>query len=196
MASIGDEVIGGPNEGEVNIHLFVDIVLPSWWSSQNYYFTHLSVLPKLFEDSAIFAPTLDVVDEVNQFMISLHFSQLGEIIWVLIAYWTLMEHQMVLLKYIWLNLWLLLIINCCWKLVHLWCYWHSNGLCNVTRLIITRLCDYVLEAEVLGGYNQWRIQKFPTGGANCFHINTSVVYKTYLILKHNLILKLNNVNTY
>ncbi|XP_047949496.1 uncharacterized protein LOC125195385 [Salvia hispanica] len=30
---------------------------------------------------------------------------------------------------------------------------HSNGLCNGTRLLITRLGDYVLEAQVLAGHN-------------------------------------------
>ena len=78
VASIGDGVIGGPNDGEVNIDLPTDIILaesgdplqnivksiyPSYMDNK-YLSCHL-------HDRAILAPTLDVVDLVNQCMISL-----------------------------------------------------------------------------------------------------------------------------
>ncbi|XP_031102074.1 ATP-dependent DNA helicase PIF1-like [Ipomoea triloba] len=38
---------------------------------------------------------------------------------------------------------------------------HSMGLCNGTRLIITRLSDYVVEAKIVGGHNAGNVVLIP-----------------------------------
>ncbi|XP_042027246.1 uncharacterized protein LOC121774434 [Salvia splendens] len=82
VASIGDGVIGGPNDGEVAIQLPIDIVLsnsgdPLRTIVSNVYPSYMNPeeLISCLHGCAILAPTLEVVDEVNQFMISLDQSQ-------------------------------------------------------------------------------------------------------------------------
>ncbi|XP_041999633.1 uncharacterized protein LOC121749092 [Salvia splendens] len=82
VASIGDGVVGGPNDGEVVIDLPSNIVLsnigdPLKTIVENIYPSYMDPkeLSNCLHDRAILAPTLDVVDEVNQFMISLDQSQ-------------------------------------------------------------------------------------------------------------------------
>ena len=78
IASIGDGVISGPNDGEVSVDLPTDIVLPNSGDPLQNIVT--SIYPSYMNnqdlschlhDRAILAPTLDVVDLVNQYMISL-----------------------------------------------------------------------------------------------------------------------------
>ncbi|XP_042046064.1 ATP-dependent DNA helicase pif1-like [Salvia splendens] len=78
VASIGDGVVGGPNDGEVSIQLHADIVLsnsgdPLRTIVSNVYPSYMipEELISCLHGRAILAPTLEVVDEVNQFMISL-----------------------------------------------------------------------------------------------------------------------------
>ncbi|XP_042067055.1 uncharacterized protein LOC121810326 [Salvia splendens] len=82
VASIGDGVVGGPNDGDVTIDLPSDIVLSNSGDplrtivSTIYpsYMNHEDLM-KCLHDRAILAPTLEVVDEVNQFMMSLDQSE-------------------------------------------------------------------------------------------------------------------------
>ncbi|XP_047978732.1 uncharacterized protein LOC125220620 [Salvia hispanica] len=169
VASIGDGVVGGPNDGEVVIDLPSDILLsnigdPLKTIVENIYPSYMDPeeLSNCLHDRAILAPTLDVVDEVNQFMISMDQSQgrvylssdsisnsdstsngLAEI------------HSVEFLNNLKCsgtpNHELMLKVGT--PVMLLRNIDHSNGLCNGTRLIITRLGDYVLEARVLGGHN-------------------------------------------
>ncbi|XP_042009147.1 uncharacterized protein LOC121757711 [Salvia splendens] len=82
VASIGDGVVGGPNDGDVAIDLPSDIVLsnvgdPLKTIVENIYPSCMDSeeLSNCLYDRAILGPTLDVVDEVNQFMISMDKSQ-------------------------------------------------------------------------------------------------------------------------
>ncbi|XP_047964715.1 uncharacterized protein LOC125209150 [Salvia hispanica] len=79
VASVGDGVVGGPNDGEVAIDLPSDIILsnsgdPLKTIVESIYPSYMDPeeLSNCLHDRAILAPTLDVVDEVNQFMISVH----------------------------------------------------------------------------------------------------------------------------
>ncbi|XP_042012019.1 uncharacterized protein LOC121760408 [Salvia splendens] len=169
VASIGDGVIGGPNDGEVAIQLPIDIVLPNSGDPlrtivSNVYPSYMNPeeLISCLHGRTILAPTLEVVDEVNQFMIYLDQSQgrvyfssdsisnsdstsngLAEIHSVeflnKLKCSGTPNHEL-LLK---VGTPVMLLRN-----IDL-----SNGLCNGTRLIITRLGDYVLEGQVLGGHN-------------------------------------------
>ncbi|XP_042010499.1 ATP-dependent DNA helicase pif1-like [Salvia splendens] len=140
VAYIGDGVIGGPNDGEVGIRLPRDIVL---------------------SNSGDPLRTI-VVDEVNQFMISLDQSQ-GRVYFssdsILNSDST--SNGLAEIHYVEFlnnlkcsgtpNHELLLKVG-----THVMLFRNidlSNGLCNGTRLIITQLGDYVLEGQVLGGHN-------------------------------------------
>ncbi|XP_041999880.1 uncharacterized protein LOC121749372 [Salvia splendens] len=82
VSSIGDGVLGGPNDGEVTIGFPSDIVLSNSGDplktivSKIYpsYMNH-EELSGCLRDRAILAPTLEIVDEVNQFMMSLDQSE-------------------------------------------------------------------------------------------------------------------------
>ncbi|XP_042041441.1 uncharacterized protein LOC121786909 [Salvia splendens] len=168
VASIGDGVIGGPNDGEVSIHLPSDIVLSNSGDSlitiiSNIYPSYMNLhgLSNSLHGRAILAPTLEIVDEVNQFMISLDQSQ-GR---VYLSSNSISNSDLTLngfaeihtveflnnLKYSCTpNHELLLKVNTPMMLLRN--IDPSNGLCNGTRLIITRLGDYVLEGQVLAGH--------------------------------------------
>ncbi|XP_042005913.1 uncharacterized protein LOC121754654 [Salvia splendens] len=170
IASIGDGVIGGPNDGEVSVDLPTDIVLldsgdplqnivtsiyPSYMNNQD--------LNCHLHDRAILAPTLDVVDLVNQYMISLDqsdgrvylssdsisksdqssngFAEIHAVEFLNNLKCSGAPNHELLLK-VGTPIMLLRNID------------HANGLCNGTRLIITRLGDHVLEAKVLSADNQ------------------------------------------
>ncbi|XP_042035336.1 uncharacterized protein LOC121781700 [Salvia splendens] len=102
VASIGDGVLGGPNDGEV-IGLPSYIIYPSYMNHEE--------LSGCLRDRAILTPTLEIVDEVNQFMMSLDQPEGTP------------NHEL-LLK-VGTHVMLLGNID------------HSNGLCNGTRLLIT-----------------------------------------------------------
>ncbi|XP_042022850.1 ATP-dependent DNA helicase PIF1-like [Salvia splendens] len=169
VASIGDGVVGGPNDGEVTIDLLSDIVLsnsgdPLRTIVSTIYPSYMNheELSNCLHERAILAHTLEVVDEVNQFMMSLNQSQgrvylssdsisnsdltsngLAEIhsVEFLNKFKCSCTYNHELLLKVGTLVILLRNID------------HSNGLCNGTRLVITRLGDYVLEGQVLGGHN-------------------------------------------
>ncbi|XP_042009044.1 uncharacterized protein LOC121757585 [Salvia splendens] len=166
VASIGDGVVGGPNDGGVVIDLPSDIVLsnsgdPLKTIVENIYPSYMDPekLSNCLHDRTILAPTLDVVDEVNQFMISMDQSQ-GR---VYLSSDSISNsdstskgsaeiHSVEFLNNLkgsgTPNHELMLKVET--PVMLLRNIDHSNGLCNGTRLIITRLGDYVLEARVLG----------------------------------------------
>ncbi|XP_042038217.1 ATP-dependent DNA helicase PIF1-like [Salvia splendens] len=133
VASIGDGVVGGPNDGEVTIDLPSDIVLSN-----------------------------SVVDEVNQLMMSLDQSH-GRVYLSsdsisnsdLTSNGLVEIHSVEFLNKLKCsgtpNHELLLKVGT--PVMLLRNIDHSNGLCNGTRLVITRLGDYILEGQVLGGHN-------------------------------------------
>ncbi|XP_042036669.1 ATP-dependent DNA helicase pif1-like [Salvia splendens] len=170
IASIGDGVIGGPNDGEVSVDLPTDIVLPDSGDPLQNIVT--SIYPAYMNnqdlschlhDRAILAPTLDVVDLVNQYMISLDqsdgrvyfssdsisksdqssngFAKIHSVEFLNNLKCSATPNHELLLK-VGTPVMLLRNID------------HANGLCNGTRLIITRLGDHVLEAKVLSANNQ------------------------------------------
>ncbi|XP_042032282.1 uncharacterized protein LOC121778983 [Salvia splendens] len=82
VASIGDGVVGGPNDGEVVIVLPSDIVLsnagdPLKTIVEKIYPSYMNrkELSNCLHNRTILATKLDVVDVVNQFMISMDQSQ-------------------------------------------------------------------------------------------------------------------------
>ncbi|XP_042041213.1 GDSL esterase/lipase At4g28780-like [Salvia splendens] len=82
VASVGDGIVGGPNNGEVVIDLPSDVVLYNNGDSlktivEKIYPSYMDPeeLSNCLHDRAILVPTLDIVDEVNQFMITLDQSQ-------------------------------------------------------------------------------------------------------------------------
>ncbi|XP_042043779.1 ATP-dependent DNA helicase pif1-like [Salvia splendens] len=163
VASIGDEVVGGPNDGEVTIDLPSDIGDPLRTSVSKIYPSYMNheELSNCLHDRTILAPTLEVVDEVNQFMMSLDQSQ-GRVYWSsdsisnsdLTSNGLAEIHSAEFLNKLKCsgtpNHELLLKVGT--PVMLLRNIDHSNGLCNGTRLIITRLSDYVLEGQVLGGH--------------------------------------------
>ncbi|XP_042005908.1 uncharacterized protein LOC121754650 [Salvia splendens] len=150
IASIGDGVIGGSNDGEVSVDLPTDIVLPDSGDSLQNIVT--SIYPSYMNNQdlschlhnrAILAPTLDVVDLVNQYMISLDQSN-GRVYLSSdsISKFHQSSNGFAEIHSVGTPVMLLRNID------------HANGLCNGTRLIITRLGDHVLEAKVLSADNQ------------------------------------------
>ncbi|XP_042032500.1 uncharacterized protein LOC121779250 [Salvia splendens] len=169
VASIEDGVLGGPNDGKVTIGLPSDIVLSNSGDplktivSKIYpsYMNH-EELSGCLRYLAILAPTLEIVGEVNQFMMSLDQSE-GRLYLSSdsIANSDSTSDGLVALHSVEFlnnlkcsgtpNHELLLKVGT--PVMLLRNIDHSNGLCNGTRLLITRLGDYVLEAQVLAGHN-------------------------------------------
>ncbi|XP_047954108.1 uncharacterized protein LOC125200514 [Salvia hispanica] len=77
VASVGDGVLGGPNDGEVTIGLPSDIVLSDSGDPLKTIVSNMNhdELSGCLCHRAILAPTLEIVDEVNQFMMSLDQSE-------------------------------------------------------------------------------------------------------------------------
>ncbi|XP_042027854.1 uncharacterized protein LOC121774987 [Salvia splendens] len=82
VASVGDGIVEGPNDGEVVIDLPSDVVLynngnPLKTIVEKIYpsYMDLEELSNCLHDRVVLALTLDIVDEVNQFMIVLDQSQ-------------------------------------------------------------------------------------------------------------------------
>ncbi|XP_057793329.1 uncharacterized protein LOC131009949 [Salvia miltiorrhiza] len=150
IASIGDGTIGGPNDGEVEIELSDEILIK------------YSGDPIAAIERAILAPTLNVVESINQYMVSLNecegrkylssdrtcttdsTSSLLQDIHTPEFLNSLKcsgvpNHEL----YLKVGTPVMLLRNID----------HANGLCNGTRLVITRLHSHVLEAKVIAGQN-------------------------------------------
>ncbi|XP_042029804.1 uncharacterized protein LOC121776687 [Salvia splendens] len=156
IASIGDGVIGGPNDGEVSVDLPTDIVLSDSGDSLQNIVT--SIYPSYMNnqelschlhDRAILAPTSDVDGRVYLSSDSISksdqssngFAEIHSMEFLNNLKCSGTPNHELLLK-VGTPVMLLRNID------------HANGLCNGTRLIITSLGDHVLEAKVLSVDNQ------------------------------------------
>ena len=135
-----------------HLKIIVSKIYPSYMNPEE--------LSNCLHDRAVLAPTLDVVDEVNQYMTSLDHNQ-GRVYLSSDSISNLDStsngsneiHSVEFLNNLKCsgtpNHELLLKVGT--PVMLLRNIDHSNGLCNCTKLIITRLGDYVLEGKVLGG---------------------------------------------
>ncbi|CAH9134654.1 unnamed protein product [Cuscuta epithymum] len=168
IASIGDGVLGEENDGFVSIDIpedllihtnadpiaaIVESIFPEYVASAN----DVSCL----RDRAILAPTLAVVESVNDYMMGLN---VGEVSRTYLSSDSVSKvdsttdlmaelHTPEFLNSIKLsgvpNHKLTLKVGT--PVMLLRNIDHSMGLCNGTRLILTRLCDHVLEGKILTG---------------------------------------------
>ncbi|XP_057793359.1 uncharacterized protein LOC131009979 [Salvia miltiorrhiza] len=169
IASIGDGTIGGSNDGHANIQIPDDILIK--WSGNPIEHIVNTSYPSPFTDNAdstylqeraILAPTLNVVESINQYMIALNKSEgqlyrssdstsrsdsTTDLMQQLhtpeflnsIKCSGVPNHEI----YLKVGTPVMLLRNID----------HANGLCNGTRLMITRLGRHVLEAKILTGEN-------------------------------------------
>ncbi|CAH9140571.1 unnamed protein product [Cuscuta epithymum] len=167
IASIGDGTIGGPNDGFVEIEIpdefllkdfddpiakMVDCIYPS--------FDSVHEDPNYLKNRAILAPTLQVVDSINDYMLSLNGSEMKTYLSSNspcksdsnpdflanihtpeflngIKVSGVPNHEL----HLKVGTPVMLMRNLD----------HSQGLCNGTRMVITRLGKHILEAKVLTG---------------------------------------------
>ncbi|KAK6158896.1 hypothetical protein DH2020_006210 [Rehmannia glutinosa] len=169
IASIGDGSVGGPNDGIVDIEIPDDILLkcdgdPIAAIVESTYpqFGKSNECSVYLEGRAILAPTLDVVDSVNEYMTSLSEGECK--IYLSPDSACKSDSNVDLLQDVhapeFLNT-----IRCSGLPNHelklkvgtpvmlLRNIDHSLGLCNGTRLVVTKLGDHVLEAKILTGNN-------------------------------------------
>ncbi|OIT30628.1 hypothetical protein A4A49_52816 [Nicotiana attenuata] len=105
-------------------------------STYPYFFNHSSDIDYL-QQRAILAPTLDMVESINEYMVSLNHSP--EKTYLSFDTVCMSDHSFSALEHVGVPMMLLRNID------------QSSGLCNGTRLIITRLENRVIEAKVLSG---------------------------------------------
>ncbi|XP_057804862.1 uncharacterized protein LOC131020156 [Salvia miltiorrhiza] len=169
IASVGDGILGGPNDGEVDIELPDDIlikysgdpiaaIVDEIYSS----FSSCSDNPTYLLERAILAPTLNVIESINQYMVSLNECEgrqyLNSDKTCTTDSTSSLLHDIHTPEF--LNS-----LKCSGDPNHelylkvgtpvmlLRDIDHANGLCNGTRLVITRLESHVLEAKVITGHN-------------------------------------------
>ena len=167
ILNIGNGNLGQPNDGEVEINILDDLLLKNY--SDPIEAIILSTYPPLqgdvdikgtLRESAILAPKLSIVDEVNSYMLSLNDKEEMEYFSLDLVCKTSLNrsYQVDLLTPEALNglkcsslpnhnlklkpgvpIMLVRNINQC------------SSLCNGTRLIVTQLANHVIEAEVMTG---------------------------------------------
>ncbi|XP_057803565.1 uncharacterized protein LOC131018889 [Salvia miltiorrhiza] len=169
IASIGDGTIGSANDGHVNIDIPTDLLIK--WSGDPIEHIVNTIYPSYcannvdisyLQERAILAPTLNAVESVNQYMISLNKTEgqlyrssdstsrsdsATDLVQQVhtpkflnnIKCSGVPNHEL----YLKLGTPVMLLRNID----------HANGLCNGTRLMITRLGHHVLEAQILTGDN-------------------------------------------
>ncbi|XP_031127619.1 uncharacterized protein LOC116029716 [Ipomoea triloba] len=177
LAAIGDETIGGPNDGYAKVQIPNEVLLPS---TANDIATIVDSIFPMFkeggcqkeymESRAILAPTLDVVNAINEYMSDLHIAESK----------TYLSCDSVCKSYSsdgilydmhtseFLN-WLKtsgipnhsLTLKVGSQVILLRNIDHSMGLCNGTRLIITRLSDHVVEGKIVTAHNADKIVLIP-----------------------------------
>ncbi|XP_031131678.1 uncharacterized protein LOC116033063 [Ipomoea triloba] len=177
LADIGNGTLGGPNDGHAKVEIPKEMLVPS---NGDYIATIVDIVFPMFkhggsdfqqmENRAILAPTLDVVNAVNEYMSDLHVAESRTYLscdtvcksdstnGILYDMHTpeflnglkasgIPNHSLTLK--IGSPVMLLRNID------------HSMGLCNGTRLIITRLSDHVVEAKIVGGHNACNVVLIP-----------------------------------
>ncbi|XP_057775213.1 uncharacterized protein LOC130994196 [Salvia miltiorrhiza] len=169
IASIGDGTIGSANDGHVNIDIPPDLFIK--WSGDPIKHIVNTIYPSYCADNvdtsylqerAILAPTINAVESVNQYMISLNKTEgqlyrssdstsrsdsVTNLVQQVhtpeflngIKYSRVPNHEL----YLKVGTPVMLLRNID----------HANELCNDTRLMITRLGYHVLEAQILTGDN-------------------------------------------
>ncbi|XP_052206854.1 uncharacterized protein LOC127811188 [Diospyros lotus] len=169
IASIGDGTIGGPNDDNAVIDIPDDLLLnalddPVASIVNNTYpnFTSNVNETEYLQGRAILAPTLDVVETVNEYMISLNATEANT---YLSSDTTCRSDCNVDLLQDLHTLEFLNAIRCSGVTNHelklkvgtpvmlLRNIDHSVGLCNGTRLVITRIGNHVLEPKIMTGSN-------------------------------------------
>ncbi|CAH9100410.1 unnamed protein product [Cuscuta epithymum] len=167
IASIGDGTIGGPNDGFAEIEIPEEFLITNFEDPiakmvETIYpdFGTIDHDPSYLEKRAILAPTLDVVDSINDYMLTLNGTELKTYLSsdspcqsdanldFLADIHTpeflngikasgVPNHQL----HLKVGTPVMLMRNID----------HSQGLCNGTRMVITRLGNHILEAKVLTG---------------------------------------------
>ncbi|XP_031096866.1 uncharacterized protein LOC116001108 [Ipomoea triloba] len=177
LAEIGDGILGGPNDGYAKVKIPTEMLLPS---TRDHIATIVDSIFPMFkeggcqqeymESRAILALALDVVNAVNEYMTDLHVADSRtylscdmvckadsnngilydmhnpEFLNGLKASGT--PNHALTLK---VGSPVMLVRNID----------HSMGLCNGTRLIITRLSDHVVEVKIVTGNNTGQIVLIP-----------------------------------
>ncbi|XP_031127489.1 uncharacterized protein LOC116029578 [Ipomoea triloba] len=177
LAQIGDGILGGPNDGYAKVKIPQEMLLPS--TGDNIATIVDNIFPmfkegcchqEYMESRAILAPTLDVVNAVNEYMTDLHVAESRTYLSCDTVYKAdsnngilsdmhtpeflnglkasgIPNHALTLK--VGSPVMLLRNID------------HAMGLCNGTRLIITRLSEHVIEAKIVAGHNAGQIVLIP-----------------------------------
>lgn len=170
IANIGDGVVGDSNDGHGIIQLPADVVLRSSGESLQ---TIVSSTYPLYDNTgsadtsylqnrAILAPTLDIVDSINQYMISLNTSDGRS--YLSSDSTSKSDSNSSILEEVHTPEFLNglrcsgtpnheLFLKVGTPVMLLRNIDPSNGLCNGTRLVITKLGNHVLEGRLLNGHN-------------------------------------------
>ncbi|XP_019157027.1 PREDICTED: uncharacterized protein LOC109153628 [Ipomoea nil] len=169
IASIGDGTMGGQNDGHAEVEIPNELLLPSNGdpitnivASTFPMFMFGNSDSSLLEGRAILAPTLDVVNSINEYMSDLHTGDSRtyyscDSVCKSDSNGTLLDdvHTPEFLNGIRASG----IPNHCLNLkvgspvMLLRNIDHSLGLCNGTRLVITKLADHVIEGKIMSGNN-------------------------------------------
>ncbi|XP_052193771.1 uncharacterized protein LOC127802119 [Diospyros lotus] len=188
IASIGDGTIGGPNDGNAVIDILDDLLLnvlddpvASIVSSMYSKFTFNVNEVEYLQGRAILAPTLDVVETINEYMISLNAAEANtylssdttcksdcnvDILQDLhtpeflnaIRCFGMPNHELKLK----VGTPIILLRNID----------HSMGLCNSTRLVITKIENHELKAKILTSNNDGHKRDHLAMGAAVMLFNT------------------------
>ncbi|XP_019157989.1 PREDICTED: ATP-dependent DNA helicase PIF1-like [Ipomoea nil] len=169
IASIGDGTVGGQNDGHVEIDIPREILLTSNGdpitnivASTFPMFMSGNSDPSLLEGQAILAPTLDVVNSINEYMSDLHIGDSRtyyscDSVCKSDSNGSLLDevHTPEFLNGIRAsgvpNHALTLKVGSLVMLLRN--IDHSLGLCNGTRLVVTKLADHVIEGKIMSGNN-------------------------------------------
>ncbi|KAL6577120.1 hypothetical protein OROMI_011396 [Orobanche minor] len=169
ILSIGDGVLGGPNDGEISIKIPEDMLIHNFTdpvkaivSSTYPNFLSECHSPTYLNGRAILAPTLEDVRMVNEYMIGMNQSELKIIIYSSDSTCRSDDCDSELLRDIHTHEVLnsisasgvpshILNLKVGVPVMLMRNIDHSYGLCNGTRLIITRLGEHIIEAKVLTG---------------------------------------------
>ncbi|XP_035837075.1 uncharacterized protein LOC110925357 [Helianthus annuus] len=143
LLDIGEGNVGGPNDGEATIEVPSNLIINDTSDpiSSLIEFVYPSILdnfnsPNYFSDRAILAPKNEVVNEINDRLLALFPGEEREYL----SSDRLCATENVMLK---VGVPVMLLRNIDQK----------NGLCNGTRLKVTKLYNRLIEAEIISGAN-------------------------------------------
>ncbi|XP_031097006.1 uncharacterized protein LOC116001257 [Ipomoea triloba] len=177
LAAIEDGTMGGPNDGYANVQIPNEMLLPS---TGDHIATIVDSIFPMFkegccqqnymESRAILAPTLDVVNAINEYMTDLHVAESKT--YLSCATVSKSDSSDGILNDMHTPEFLnglkasgipnhALTLKVGSPVMLLRNIDHSMGLCNGTRLIITRLSDHVVEAKIVTGNNADKIVLIP-----------------------------------